>query len=447
MKRLLIVLLLLVVGLAVYTVPKVIGGARAYVFGYPLVLMELTRRSMVQEAPENAFAHSQALPDHNFRQVVRPNNDTLYSVAWLNLAAEPLLLELPDTAGRYFVIPLMDAWTDVFATIGKRTRGTGTGRYFLTGPDWEGTVPAGLEHVAAPTNMVWIIGRVQINGPDDVAELARLQQGFRIGDPAGSVTNSAAVANADEVVQGENHSDPSAQVEQMSGSEFLQLLAQIMIDQPPREEDASYLSRLAGIGLLAGQRFEAERLSGLEAWSLDLGKKLAHNRIRAELDSRNLENGWAVARRGIGNYGTDYGTRTAVAMIGLGALPPEEAMYPNASVDGDGRPLSGDNNYRIHFGSGQTPPVGAFWSLTMYDADGFLVDNPIGRYTLGDRDALHFNDDGSLDILIQHAAPAADKANWLPAPAGNFAVTMRLYMPGAEVLDGSWRVPPLERMP
>jgi len=445
MKRLLIVLVLFAAAIAVYSVPKVIGGARAYVFGYPLVLMELTRRSMVEQAPENMFAHNQALPDHNFRQVVRPNNDTLYSVAWLNLAAQPLVLELPDTAGRYFVIPLMDAWTDVFATLGKRTRGTGAGRYFLTGPDWEGTVPGGLERVAAPTNMVWIIGRVQINGPDEVAELARLQQGFRLTDPAGSPASSA--ADADRMGQGESHSDPSAEIEQMSGSEFLQLLAQLMIDQPPRAEDANYLSKLAGIGLLAGQRFEAERLSGLEAWSLDLGKKLAHNRIKAALDSRELENGWAVARSGIGNYGTDYGTRAAVAMIGLGALPPEEAMYPNAMVDGDGRPLSGDNDYRIHFGPGQTPPVGAFWSLTMYDADGFLVDNPIGRYTLGDRDALHFNSDGSLDVLIQHTAPEADKANWLPAPAGKFAVTMRLYMPEAGVLDGSWRVPPLERMP
>ena len=154
-----------------------------------------------------------------------------------------------------------------------------------------------------------------------------------------------------------------------------------------------------------------------------------------------------MARAGIGNYGTDYGTRTAVAMIGLGALPPKEAMYPNAMLDGDGRPLSGDNRYRIHFPPGQTPPVDAFWSLTLYDADGFLVDNLIGRYTLGDRDALHFNGDGSLDILIQHAAPEAPKANWLPAPAGNFAVTMRLYLPQATVLDGSWRIPPLERMP
>ena len=443
MRRLLIVLVLFAAAIAFYSVPKVIGGARAYVFGYPLVLMELTRRSMVQEIPENTFAHSEALPDHTFRQVVRPNNDTLYSIAWLDLAAEPLVLELPDTAGRYFVIPLMDAWTDVFATIGKRTRGTGAGRYFLTGPDWDGTVPVGLEHVAAPTNMVWIIGRVQINGPDDIAALARLQQGFRIADSDGSVANST----ADRVVPGENDFDPSAQVEQMSGGEFLQLLAQIMIDQPPREEDASYLSKLAGIGLLAGQRFEIENLSGLEAWSLDLGKNLAHNRIKTALDSRELENGWAVARTGIGTYGTDYGTRTAVAMIGLGALPPEEAMYPNAMVDGDGSPLSGDNNYRIHFGPGQTPPVGAFWSLTMYDADGFLVDNPIGRYTLGDRDPLHFNSDGSLDILIQHTVPEADKANWLPAPAGKFAVTMRLYMPETEVLDGSWQVPPLERIP
>ena len=233
----------------------------------------------------------------------------------------------------------------------------------------------------------------------------------------------------------------------MSASEFLQLLAQLMIDQPSAAEDANYLAQLTGIGLLAGQRFEVEKLSALDAWLLDQGKKIAHNRVKAALESRELENGWAVARVGIGSYGTDYGARTGVAMIGLGALPPEEAMYPNAMLDGDGRPLSGDHSYRIHFPPGQTPPVDAFWSLTMYDGDGFLVDNPIGRYTLGDRDALHFNADGSLDILIQHAAPESPRANWLPAPADKFAVTMRLYLPQAYVLDGGWPLPPLERLP
>lgn len=447
MKRLLIVAVLVLAAVAVYSVPKVIGGARAYVFGYPLVLMELTRRAMVYEQPENSFAHNQVFPDHNFREVVRPNNDTLYTSAWLNLAAGPVLLEVPDTAGRYFVIPLMDAWTNVFATIGKRSRGTGEGRYLLTGPGWEGAVPAGLVPVTAPTNMVWIIGRIQTNGRDDVAAVAELQQGFRLTGLDGSEAHSAAVTEANQLVQSKVDTDPYARIVQMSASEFLQLLAQLMVDQPPAAEDANYLAQLTGIGLLAGQRFEVEKLSALEAWLLDQGKKLAHNRVRAALESRELENGWAVARAGIGSYGTDYGARTGVAMIGLGALPTEEAIYPNAMLDGDGRPLSGDHSYRIHFPPGQTPPVDAFWSLTMYDGDGFLVDNPIGRYNLGDRDALHFNADGSLDILIQHTAPESPRANWLPAPPDRFAVTMRLYLPQASALDGGWQIPPLERLP
>lgn len=445
MKRILIFAVLIVLAVAVYSVPKVIGSARAYVFGYPLVLMELTRRDMLNKQRENSFVHNQVFPDHSFREVVRPNNDTLYSIAWLNLAAGPIVLEVPDTAGRYFVIPLMDAWTNVFATIGKRTHGTGVGRYLLTGPGWEGVAPAGLEPVAAPTNMVWVIGRIQTDGPDDVAAVAELQQGFRLTTVGATETHTAVETEANQLSPAEGDTDPYARIEKMPASEFLQLLAQLMIDQPPAVEDSAYLAQLTGIGLLAGQRFEVEKLSALDAWLLDQGKEMAHNRVKAALESRGLENGWAVARAGIGNYGTDYGQRAGVAMIGLGALPAEEAVYPNAMLDGDGRTLSGEYSYRIHFPPGQTPPVDAFWSLTMYDADGFLVENPINRYTLGDRDELHFNEDGSLDIVIQHSAPESPTANWLPAPAGKFSVTMRLYLPHSNVLDGSWPLPPLER--
>ena len=232
----------------------------------------------------------------------------------------------------------------------------------------------------------------------------------------------------------------------MQAAEFLQLLAQLMTEQPATLEDAAYLQNLVGIGLLAGQRYEIERLSSLDVWLLDRGKRLAHAGVRRALDSREPENGWRVARSGIGTYGIDYGTRIGVAMIGLGALPPEEAIYPNAISDAQGRPLSGEHRYRIHFPPGQTPPVDAFWSLTMYDENGFLVENPIGRYTLGDRDALALNEDGSLDVLIQHDAPQGSQDNWLPAPAGEFAVTMRLYLPRDTLLDGRWQVPGIIRL-
>ncbi len=446
MKRVVIIAALVIAAAALYSVPKVLGGARAYVFGYPLVVMELTRRGMVEVQPENNFGHSQVFPDHTFREVVRPNNDTLYSIAWLDLAGGPLRLEVPDTAGRYFVIPLMDAWTNVFATIGKRTRGTGAGSYLLAGPEWYGEPPEGAELVRSPTNMVWIIGRIQTNGPDDVAAVGRLQQGFRLMPLGGPASESLVVSDASQLSQSGDKPDPYSEVEQMSALEFLQLLAQLIIEQPPAAEDAAYLQQLAGIGLLAGQRYDVESLSALDAWLLDKGKQMAHGGVRKALAEREPENGWMVARSGIGTYGTDYGTRTGVAMIGLGALPPEEAMYPNATGDSEGRPLSGSHRYRIHFPPGQTPPVDAFWSLTMYDEDGFLVDNPIGRYTLGDRNALEFNDDGSLDILVQHDAPRGSQANWLPAPEGNFAVTMRLYLPKASVLNGSWQIPGIERL-
>ncbi|QFU74377.1 DUF1254 domain-containing protein [Halioglobus maricola] len=446
MKKVLIIATIMIAAGAFYTVPKVIGGARAYVFGYPLVVMELTRRGMVEAEGVNRFNHNQVFPDHTFREVVRPNTDTLYSSAWLDLTDGPLQLDTPDTAGRYFVIPLMDAWTNVFASIGKRTRGTGAASYLLAGPDWQGDAPTGMELVRAPTNMVWVIGRIQTNGPDDVASVGVLQQGFRLV-PLDNPAPSAHLAKKAAPLSPTNAGlDPYAQIENMPAADFLQLLAQLMAEQPATTRDAPYLQQLVGIGLLAGQRYEIERLSSLDAWLLDTGKRLAHAGVRKALDSRTPENGWRVARSGIGNYGIDYGTRTGVAMIGLGALPPEEAIYPNAISDAQGQPLSGEHRYRIHFPPGQTPPVDAFWSLTMYDANGFLVENPIDRYTLGDRDTLVFNEDGSLDVLIQHDAPLGSQDNWLPAPAGEFAVTMRLYLPRDTVLDGSWRVPGIERL-
>ena len=190
-----------------------------------------------------------------------------------------------------------------------------------------------------------------------------------------------------------------------------------------------------------------EQPGPLDAMLLDLAKNLTDKGLKKSLEQgRELENGWAVQRDTIGDYGTNYAVRAAVAMVGLGALPPAEASYPNTSRDSEGGLLAGDYSYRLHFPAGQTPPVNAFWSLTMYDEDGFLVANPIGRYTLGDRDKLTFNEDGSLDLLIQHEAPAANQSNWLPAPKGRFALTMRLYSPKEAFLSGRWQLPAVERI-
>ena len=427
-------------------------GALAYMYGYPLVLMDATRKAMTDPdgglAPSNHLVHIRVFPDPLFRQVVRPNCDTLYSNAWLDLSAEPMVLSIPDMTGRYYVMPFMDAWTNVFAYVGKRTTGNGPGHYLVAGPGWKGTAPQGLKVVRSPTNMVWLIGRIQTNGKSDFTNVHRLQDqitltplhrwqkgepnpGFtKKHDPSGSRTRS-----------------PAAMVAKMDVKAFFSALNRLMGEQPPADADAPALKTLAEFGIAPGQPFHLEELGLIRRLMLTKAVEVTRSKLYEIIRSdRSSENNWAVIRKGIGDYGTNYSLRALVAMIGLGALAPVEAAYPNADRDGKGQPLDGTHRYRLHFDAGKTPPVNAFWSLTMYDEHGFLIDNPIQRYAIGDRDALEFNPDGSLDILIQHERPEAKTSNWLPAPAGSFAVTMRLYWPKADFLDGSWKLPPIEQI-
>ena len=427
-------------------------GAQAYLFGYPLVLMDQTRQSMTSpetgRAPLNHFIHVRTFPDHKFRQVVRPNNDTLYSIAWLDLATGPLVLSVPDTAGRYYVIPFMDAWTNVFASVGRRATGTKSGNYLIAGPDWQGTPPEGVKLITSPTNMSWVIGRIQTNGPTDFDAVHQLQDRFLLtplsqwpngqANPGYSTDQQANTAAGD---------DPSARVEKMTVKEFFGNLSRLMGSEPPAKADGPALANLARFGIVPGQPFDVQKLGLVRRFMLEKAVALTRRKlVEMSTKDRSSENNWAVLRQGIGVYGADYNVRAFVALIGLGALTPEEAAYPNTEKDRNGQPLSGQHRYRIHFEAGKTPPVDAFWSLTMYNRQGFLIDNPIQRYAIGDRDELHYNTDGSLDILIQHEQPTDGQANWLPAPSGDFAVTMRLYMPKADFLTGAWKLPYIERL-
>ncbi len=427
-------------------------GAQAYLFGYSLVLMDSTRQSMTHsdhgQAPINHFAHIRGFPDHNFRKVVRPNNDTLYSTAWIDLAKEPLVLGVPDTAGRYYVMPFMDAWTNVFASVGKRTTGTAAGNYLVAGPNWIGQVPPDMQLIRSPTNMTWLIGRIQTNMEKDFGNVARLQDQMKLTPLSrwkeGKSNQAFITAEKPREVLTDS---PSEKVEEMTADAFFTELSLLMGKYPPAAKDQPMLKAMAEFGIVPGKPFDMEELGFFRRLLLRKSVALARGRLK-DISEQDLstENGWAVRREGIGVYGTDYPVRAYVSMIGLGALTPEEAAYPNSKKDIEGRPLSGEHAYRIHFEAGQTPPVDAFWSLTVYDEEGFLIKNPIRRYTIGDRDELKYNKDGSLDILIQHKRPAGGISNWLPAPADAFAVTMRLYMPKREFLDGNWKLPPIERI-
>jgi len=427
-------------------------GAQAYLFSYSLVLMDTTRQVMADplngRAPLNHFAHIQNFPDHNFRQVIRPNCDTLYSTAWIDLSPEPLILSVPDTKGRYYVMPFMDAWTNVFATIGSRTTGTGPGNYLIAGPQWQGEIPIDVKAIRSPTNMTWLIGRIQANGEADFPRVHKLQNGFTLTPLsrwADRMANKGIIKIDDP--QAKRTKDPSEMVEKMDTETFFSVFSQILEKQPAAAEDAPMLNILSDFGIEAGKPFELNNLGIVRRILLKQSVKSARNKLKEIAKSdRSSENNWAVIRKGIGVYGTNYAVRAFVSYYGLGALMPAEAAYPYSNKDKTGLPLSGKHQYRLHFNVGKTPPVKAFWSLTMYDPRGFLIKNPINRYAIGDRDPLKFNADGSLDILIQHNRPSQGISNWLPAPDESFLVVLRLYQAKNEFLNGNWKLPAIERI-
>lgn len=433
------------------------AGVEAVAYGFPLVIMDATRRKLTNvavagplAAPVNQFAHMSRFPDASFKDVVRANVDTLYSSAWLDLSREPMVLSLPDTGGRYYLMPMLDAWTDIFASPGKRTTGTGAGHYAITGPRWSGSLPAGVQRIEAPTDMVWIIGRTQAKGPDDYAAVHALQQQYRLAPlsafgrpwtpPSGTLDPSVDMQLA-----------PVEAVERLGTAGFLDALAQLLAKCPPPPADAPVLARLAALGVVPGKAFDPSGLDADFARGLQRALPEALQRLQAGAKQTGAPvNGWRIPSLKLGAFGTDYATRAVVALIGLGANLAADAVYPSTFVDTDGQPLSGAHRYVLRFEPGHEPPARAFWSVTMYDGDSFFVANPIDRYALSSWMPLQRGADGALELLVQHEAPAADRAsNWLPAPAGEFNLTLRMYWPAdaaPSILDGSWTPPGVKRV-
>jgi hypothetical protein len=412
-------------------------------YGYPLVLMELTRR--VATVPMNQFSHLRAFPDARFTDVVRPNADTLYSLLWFDVSSEPLVIHIPDSGGRYYLLPMLDMWTDVFASPGKRTTGTGEQLLAIVGPEWGGVVSDDIDVIRAPTTMGWIIGRTQANGRDDYERVHAFQDGL-------TATPLSAWGHYYEppgrAVVPESDVPPVQQLTEMDGVTFFERLAQLLRTTAPHANDHPVLHRLARIGLIPGRTFDLAGDPELRA-AADDAPTAAQARIRdAGRRGGTMVNGWSMFMSPIGTYGTDYLRRATIAVLGLGANVPEDALYPGAFADSDGRPLESSQRYVIHFEPRQLPPVRAFWSLTMYNDRQLFAENPLGRYAIGDRDPLTFNRDGSLDLLVQRESPGEPwLSNWLPTPAGGgFSLNLRLYWPKPEALDRRWAPPPVKRV-
>jgi hypothetical protein len=431
-------------------------AVEAYLYFYPLVTMDVTLKVMTNveasrkpgAGPMNQFSHLRAFPPVEMRDVVRPNFDTLYSIAWLDLTKEPVILSAPDTKDRYYLLPLMDMWTDVFAVPGKRTSGTAAHHFAIVPQHWSGRLPGGMEKIEAPTPYVWILGRTQTDGPKDYDAVHQIQNDYKITPLSqwGKAPKPAA-AKIDSSV--DTRTPPLEQVNSMPAARFFPYAAELMKANPPHLTDWSQIERMKRIGLEPGKSFDFDKTDPTIKRALEkaVTDGLAAMKAKAPTLAPAV-NGWQMNTHTMGVYGDYYLKRAIIAMVGLGANQPEDAIYPLALADGEGKPLDGTHNYALHFAKNELPPAEAFWSITLYDDEGFQVANPLNRFALGDRDALRYNGDGSLDLHIQNANPGPDKeSNWLPSPKeGGENITMRLYAPKPEALDGRWVPPPIKRV-
>lgn len=432
----------------------------AYVYAYPIVTMDVSMRQSTNvpdaktiplRAPVNQFAHARTYPRAEDRDVVRYNFDTLYSPAWLDLTSGPIVLSVPDTAGRYYLLPMLDMWTDVFCVVGSRTTGTKAGNFALVPPGWSGTLPDGLTKIAAPTPVVWILGRTQTNGPADYGNVHKVQDGYKLTPLSqwGQSYTAPAAVPTDPAI--DNKTPPLVQVNKMDGVALLSRFAELAAKHPPHPNDYPMLFRMRRIGLEPGKPFDAAKLDPALVKTINATAREALEDLEKSGKSGagiGLHvNGWFYQTSTVGTYGTAYKLRAMGTLIGLGVNLPEDAVYPASFTDGEGKPYSGASRYVLHFEKGKLPPATAFWSVTLYDKDGFQSPNALNRFALGDRDKLNFNADGSLDLLIQNESPGAEREpNWLPAPSGDFNLAMRLYSPKRAALESTWQPPAVKRM-
>ncbi|WP_431962302.1 DUF1254 domain-containing protein [Nocardia sp. bgisy134] len=413
----------------------------AYAFGYPLVLMHETRDAALKSTPVNHFQHSDALPTPERRDIVRLNVDTLYSSAWLDLSRGPMTLQVPAVnPGRFWLMQVMDAWTNTVhnpSSVRPQVRPgarTPPFSYVITGPNWSGALPEELTPLPMPTPTVWVLGRIQVDGVDDIPAVRAIQRDLRLASLDDWVAGRPVPV---EPIRPAPSRPPAEQVTEMDARKFYDRLCTLMDTDPPALADAPAMARFAEIGIEPGGR-----VTGLSDAALTTAATDAKRTIGVYVDPQTrLDNGWTFDPTA-GEYGTDYLHRAATADKGLGSNLAEDAIYPTffETADTDGTP----KRFRLRFAPGQTPPVDAFWSLTAYGADGFLVPNPAGIYAVGHQEPVVPGPDGAVELAIQHRnpGPAVRQGNWLPIPAdGEFSLIMRLYAPRPEAIDGRWQLP------
>jgi hypothetical protein len=430
-------------------------GVDAYLYFYPIITMDVTRKQLTNQEPKpggiggpmNRFANVGAFPTADLHVVVRPNFDTLYSSGWLDLTKEPMVVSAPDTGGRYYLLPMLDMWTDVFASPGWRTTGTEAANFLVTPPGWSGAVPDGFTEIKAPTPYVWIIGRTKTDGPADYDAVHKIQAGYKI-TPLSQWGKEPVPPEVKIDPSIDMKTPPKVQVDTMKAGPFFAYAAELLKLHPPHITDQPIIARLKRVGFEAGKSFDLDKADPAVKKALEGVPEAAQKLMAWKMPTlARVANGWSMNTDTMGVYGNYYLKRALVAQLGLGANLPEDAIYPLNLADDTGKPLDGASNYTIHFDKGDIPPVEAFWSITLYDSDGFQVANSLNRFAVSSWMPFHTNPDGSLDLYFQNESPGADKeANWLPAPKGPFNLTMRLYAPKSAALTGKWNPPPVTKV-
>ncbi|MEV6274049.1 DUF1254 domain-containing protein [Nocardia sp. NPDC051832] len=417
--------------------PKSIASD-AYVYGYPLVLMDATR---VTAAPTNTLLRYDKTPSPEDKTVVTPNVDTLYSQSWLDLRTEPMVLQIPAMAERYWLAQVLDAWSNTThnpSSVRPQTSGGGSGpfTYALTGPGWSGTLPDGLTRLDMPTGTAWIIIRFALDSPADHDPVIALQNQIKLM-PLSTWTSAPDTPTPSGMPANQTVS-PTEQVAAMDPAAFFAKLCALMAADAPAAADADALTRFAKLGITPGGA-----LTGIDPDTLAAAVRDAQQRIH---DYKNpgakVVNGWTYATN-LGAYGTDYPLRANTALTALGANLPADALYPMmSSIAADSGGAT--HSYRFHFPAGQLPPADAFWSLTAYTADHFLVPNPDNIYSVGHQPAVTTNPDGSVDLTLSATKPEVPTGNWLPIPTtGTFNLALRLYSPQDTATNGTWQPPAL----
>jgi len=430
----------------------------AYIYGYPLVTFDTVRQQVTnvatpdaEHAPMGQLIKMRTYPAVDNHCCAAPNADTLYTMVWLDVSSEPWILSIPDMGNRYYIVPMLDGYSEVFKVASPATTGSKAQTYAITGPGWSGTLPQGMTEVKSATGMVWVLGRIYCTGtPEDYKTVHALQDKFSVvplssyGKPykavAGPVNPNLDMKTA-----------VRKQVAALDIDTYFNYLAKLMKTNPPTPRDAPMIARMAKIGLVPGKDFDPSKLAFVDRELIKTVPKLALVKMVEHMKQQKTTNGWLYFTSGVGEFGTDYLVRGMANALGPGWNRPQDAVYPLSQKDANGDDYDGSaHNYVMHIEKGQFPPVKAFWSLTMYDPEFFFVPNSINRYDLSQRNKFITNPDGSIDMYLQAESPVKGKeANWLPAPKGKFALVMRLYWPTTtppSILDGSWKPPAVTRV-